>query len=483
MALKDLIAHSPRRRRVLQALATGTAAVALSPLERLAADETSSSLEEATKQNSSRPIRAAQISERQSGAQQAPARLRKNGLVYRRLGRTGLYISEIVLGGSPFPDWSLFRELVDRGINYLDTSDSYENGNSDRLIGRLFREIGRDKVYVHARFHLSPRSTTASIVASAEASLKRLGTDYVDVFGIHGVERPEGLTDPRVNEAFTKLKAQGKFRFRGATCHANQHAVVPRAVESGLYDMIQFGYNIFDIQETEKDVRTYGDYLGESGARKLIDLAHARDVGVIAMKVLKVGGRRQDLARYKTAGVSVQQAMLKWALENEKIAAVVTEIMNRGEMEEDLGVIGEPLKRDERAALFALAAAKARVTCRFCGLCRSACPAGIPVPDIMRALLYAEGHGKGVRARTVYAEAMASAANPADAWRTREVAGTADPTLSTDENGNARTKAGAPRRLIGEACASCGPRPACELACPYGRPVRADVGRAARLLA
>jgi aryl-alcohol dehydrogenase-like predicted oxidoreductase len=265
--------------------------------------------------------------------------MQKNGMNCRRLGRTNFSISEIVLGGSPLPDYTLLREIIDRGVNYIDTSENYENGNSERKVGRLFKEVGRDKLFVHTRFHLRGPWTTESIIASVERSLQRLGTDFIDILGIHGVEDPLHLTDERVLEAFEKLHERGKFRYRGMTCHANHQAVGSRAIECGLYDMVQVGYNVFDIPETERAVRTYSDYLGESGLRKLIDSAHTRDIGFIAMKVLKVGERRQDLTKYKTEGLTDFQAMLKWALEYEKLSAVVTEILNRREMEEDLGVI------------------------------------------------------------------------------------------------------------------------------------------------
>ena len=94
-------------------------------------------------------------------------------------------------------------------------------------------------------------------------------------------------------------------------------------------------------REGHPDIR---DYLGESGIRKLIDLAYGKDVGVIAMKVLKVGGRRQDLAARKDGGAALFQAMLKWALENVKLAAVVTEVLNESQMEQDLAVVGRPLR-------------------------------------------------------------------------------------------------------------------------------------------
>jgi predicted aldo/keto reductase-like oxidoreductase len=291
MSIKDLIEHDPGRRSFLKTLAAGTAAaVAGRGLPALGQEPAAPAL--------------------------AAGKVVRDGMVYRRLGRTGLHISEIALGGSPLPDERLLFRLIERGVNYLDVSESYENGNVERLAGRALKTFGRDRIMIHTRFHLRERSTEDGVIASVEASLRRLGTDHVEVLGIHGVEDPKDLTDGRVLGAFEKLKAQGKFLFRGVTCHVNQHAVIPEAVAGGLYDMVQIGYNVFDIQETEKDVRVYGDYLGESGIRRLIDLAAGKDVGVTAMKVLKVGGRRQDLA----GGATLFQAMLKWALADDRVA-------------------------------------------------------------------------------------------------------------------------------------------------------------------
>ncbi|MGZ5495488.1 MAG: aldo/keto reductase, partial [Candidatus Aminicenantales bacterium] len=64
----------------------------------------------------------------------------KAGMAYRRLGRTGLLVSEISLGSSPLPDPDLLRAIVDRGVNYIDTSHNYDNGNAERQIGRLIKD-------------------------------------------------------------------------------------------------------------------------------------------------------------------------------------------------------------------------------------------------------------------------------------------------------------------------------------------------------
>jgi predicted aldo/keto reductase-like oxidoreductase len=423
MAVKDLLDHSPKRRVLLQRLAAGASA-------SLALHAPGASL-------GASPDDTARA---EGKIQAAPSRRREGDMVYRRLGRTNLWISEISLGGSPLPDERLLFGLLDRGVNYIDMSDSYENGNAERKTGRAVKRFGRDKIHIHTRFHLQGPWTEASIIASVEGSMRRLAVDNVDILGIHGVEKPEHLTDDRILGAFEKLKTRGIYRFRGLTCHVNSHAVIPRAVESGLYDMVQIGYNVFDIQETEKNVQTYSDYLGESGIRKLIDLCRTRDIGVTAMKVLKIGGRRQTLTADQTAG-GLFPAMLKWALENDHVASVVTEILNEEQMEQDLGAVGKSLTVAERRRLYEHVAVNTRDYCHFCGSCEVACPAGMPTARMSRSLVYLESYGKPDRAVEEYRGALGE--------------GTSAPV-----------------------CADCG---ACERACPYGLPVRARTRRAKAL--
>ena len=336
--------------------------------------------------------------------QENSGRVKKGGMFYRRLGRTGLQISEISLGGSPIPDWAILTQVVERGVNYIDTSHSYSNGNSERTIGRLFKEMGRDNIYVGTKFHTRRNWSEETILKSVEASLKRLQTDYIDVLLIHGVEDEAVLTDERVLSAYDKMKKQGKFRYTGISCHANHHKVVKKAIECGHYDMVQLGYNVFDLENTdeEKDIETYDDYLGASGIARLISLSRTKDVGVIAMKVLKVAGRRQKLDEYAIDGNSLFQIMLKWALTNTNIASVVTEMLTFTQMEEDLAVVHQALTAREKKTLYRYVAANSGKVCHMCGRCESHCPEGVKTTTIQRYLAYFEGYEKKQSARRNY---------------------------------------------------------------------------------
>jgi predicted aldo/keto reductase-like oxidoreductase len=375
------------------------------------------------------------------GPQEREWRRKKGEMHYRRLGRTDLFISEISLGGSPLPDWSLCLEIIDRGVNYIDTSESYSNGNSERQIGRLFKEVGRDKFFVGTKFHLRYGWSRDSILRSVETSLKRLQTETIDVLLIHGAAREEDLRDERVLGAFEQLKKEGKFRFNGLSCHANHFRVVKTAVDSGKYDMVQLGYNVYDLIEPETSGLSAGGEETDSRVRNLIRYAAARDVGIIAMKTLKTG-RSRNLDKYRTGETSVHQAMLKWALENRRVSAVVTEMLNRDQMEDDLGAAGKILAEEERASLHRLVAETSRDYCHMCGRCQSRCPSGIATPDILRLLAYAENYGRSRRAKTEYGSL--------------------------------------PARQTAVSCLNCA---RCESACPYEVQVRARIRRAHDILA
>ncbi len=332
-------------------------------------------------------------------------RVKKGQMYYRRLGRTDLYISEISLGGSPLPEWPILVQAVEKGVNYIDTSHSYQNGNSERLIGRLFTELGREKVYVGTKFHVRKNWSEESIIKSVEGSLGRLQTDTIDVLHIHGAGTEEILTDERVLSAYDKLKKEGKCRFTGISCHTNHHNVVKKAIECGHYDVIQLGYNVFDItkSEAENEIETHADYLGASGIRHLLTLAKGQDVGILAMKVLKVGGKRQDLGKYKTEGQSIFQMMIKWALENPNIASVNTEMLTYEQLKEDLSVVDQKLSAKQRTTLYRHVAENAKDYCHMCGTCQSNCPSGIRTTEILRYLAYFEGYQKHARAKEAYA--------------------------------------------------------------------------------
>ncbi|MCU0310621.1 MAG: aldo/keto reductase [Acidimicrobiales bacterium] len=149
---------------------------------------------------------------------------------YRRLGRTGLEVSPLCLGAMMFGAWgnpdhddsiAVVHAALDAGINFIDTADVYSAGESEEIVGRAIAGR-RDEVVLATKFYApmgeGPNRSGASrywIMKEVESSLRRLGTDHIDLYQVH---RP----DPRLDVeetlgALTDLVRQGKVRYIGSS--------------------------------------------------------------------------------------------------------------------------------------------------------------------------------------------------------------------------------------------------------------------------
>lgn len=192
-----------------------------------------------------------------------------------RLGRTGLFVSRIGFGGIPIQRLSeseaiaVVRGCLDLGVTFVDTAHGYTT--SEERIGKAI--VGRRESLVIAT--KTPARDRAGARGHLEESLRRLGTDYLDVYQLHGVNTPEiweKVTGPDgAMETLAQAKAQGLIRCIGASSHSLELA--RRIVGSGLFDTIQYPFN-FIADEPERD---------------LLPLVRQHDVGFIAMKPMGGG--------------------------------------------------------------------------------------------------------------------------------------------------------------------------------------------------
>ncbi|HEY3397364.1 MAG TPA: aldo/keto reductase [Armatimonadota bacterium] len=153
---------------------------------------------------------------------------------YRLLGRTGMKVSELCLGCMMFgaqADEEASNRILDRaleaGINFLDTADVYSHGVSEEILGRALQRIGRrDEVVLATKFHGSMNESDPNgggnsrkhILAACEASLRRLQTDYLDLYQVH---RPESQTPAdETLGALDDLVRAGKVRYLGTSTYA-----------------------------------------------------------------------------------------------------------------------------------------------------------------------------------------------------------------------------------------------------------------------
>ncbi len=153
------------------------------------------------------------------------------GMDYRTLGRTGTKVTPLCLGAMMFGAWGnpdhdesirIIHRALDAGINFIDTADVYSRGESEEIVGKALAGGRRDDVVLATKVHFAmgdDRNQSGNsrrwIVKEVEASLKRLNTDWIDLYQIH---RPEADTD--IDEtlgALTDLVRAGKVRYIGSS--------------------------------------------------------------------------------------------------------------------------------------------------------------------------------------------------------------------------------------------------------------------------
>ena len=152
---------------------------------------------------------------------------------YRNLGRTGLKVSPLCLGTMMFGAWGnrdhdasirIIHAALDRGINFVDTSNNYSNGESETIVGKALAGGRRDHVVLATKFHGTmgddPNQAGNSrrwIFKEVEASLKRLQTDWIDLYQVH---RWDPWTDhDETLSALSDLVSQGKVRYIGSSTY------------------------------------------------------------------------------------------------------------------------------------------------------------------------------------------------------------------------------------------------------------------------
>jgi len=179
---------------------------------------------------------------------------------YVTLGRTGLTVSVAGLGCGGFSRLglgtgkskaeavALVRQALDLGVNLLDTAAMY---GTEAVVGEAIKSIPRESVVVATKAwvpHGEGRRAAERAVASLDQSLRRLDTDYVDIFQLHGV-MPEAYAEARevIAPALLQEQAKGKLRHLGVTETASgdtEHEMLRRAVEDEVWDTVMVAFHM-----------------------------------------------------------------------------------------------------------------------------------------------------------------------------------------------------------------------------------------------
>lgn len=312
----------------------------------------------------------------------------------RLLGKTGIRVTPLGFGCMTTSDPTVIERAADTGINYFDTARSYQAGNNERMVGAALGSR-RLKLVISSK---TPAKTKQEALADLETSLRELRTDYLDIWYLHNRSTPEELNDG-LFEAQEAAKKAGKIRFAGVSTHLNMHEMLPYLVKKGRTDVVLTTYNFTLKPEVTRAV----------------DAARAAGMGIVAMKVLAGGfsriqrgdrlyGVKPDAltSTFKQEGAFL--AAIKWVLKNRSVDTGIVCMTDFDQLDENLRALTERYGPKDEKLLAAQLAMISPLYCRSCGSCSGQCPKGMPVPDVLRILSYAEGYGQFALARERFLE-------------------------------------------------------------------------------
>jgi len=314
----------------------------------------------------------------------------------RKFGATGVEVPILALGGIfDIPTNQLVLEKAfDYGVRYWDTAYSYGGGRSEAGMGIYFERHPerREEIFLVTKTGArNPQEMTAQL----EESLRRLQTDYVDLYFLHGVSDPQAFTD-EIRTWAEKTKKAGKIKFFGFSTHSNMEECVAAAAKLGWIDGIMLTYN-YRIMNTDR-------------MKAAIESAAKAGIGLTAMKTQARPARRgesqeQDreanaqeamVAHFTARGFTPEQAKMKIVWETKEIASICSAMYTVTVLQANVmaALDRKELTEADRSVLFAEAAETCSGYCAGCSrICEGAIGYKVPVSTMMRGLMYRNSYG------------------------------------------------------------------------------------------
>ena len=315
----------------------------------------------------------------------------------RVLGRTGEKIPILCMGGSlpldPRFDPKL-AECVKYGINYFDQADCYSGGEGEPALGAFHTRANlRSKIWITTK---SDEADPVGFEKTFHQSLEKLKTDYIDMYFLHGLRKPEHINDD-LKVVVERLRKEKKLRFFGFSCHDGTVVeLLELAAKTPWIDAVMFRYNF--------------QQYGNDALNHAIDAAHKAGVGLIAMKTQ--GSAVSFQAQWKkfeqTGKWNKYQAVMKAVWADERISGAVSDMDNLDKLRENIAAALDKTKltQAEVEALYKYAAATRSVTCDGCDhLCSAglgAAAAGLQIGPTLRYLMYHDVYGKSELAKDLF---------------------------------------------------------------------------------
>jgi predicted aldo/keto reductase-like oxidoreductase len=305
-------------------------------------------------------------------------------LPVRILGKTGIKTPLISMGAADATESSFVRAAYEAGIKLFFSATYYGEGKNEKLVGDGLKGLPRDSFVIGTAVPpdgFDNRTGTFKQGFNADAyvnkaleSLKRFGLDYVDFFLFPYAGKRETVLNEGVLKALGQLKKQGKTRFIGIASHSDTEEALKAATEAGVYDVAMIGYN-FKTQNLDS-------------MNAAIAIAAKAGMGIVAMKTTA------GVSRDKKGPALNSDAALKWVLQNENIASIVSGMSSLEQLRKNLTMIKNLKMSDQELKDLNLAAidSETGLYCQQCRKCIPQCPYNLDIPTIMRSYMYAYGY-------------------------------------------------------------------------------------------
>ena len=319
----------------------------------------------------------------------------QEGIIYRTLGKTGMKVPVISFGVMRADNPNLCKAAYEKGIKLFDTANGYQNGNNETMLGNLLKDYPRNSFFLATKVKPigtdklgkpSDQTTAEDFLAKFNTSLTRLKLDYVDILYVHDVRSPEMLEYKPIVNAVKKLKKEGKIRLMGFSTHINESVVIDAAASLDTWDVIITSYNF---------KQTYINELNSA-----VKKANNAGIGIVAMKTLAGGG---FLDKEKTKPIN-STAALKWVLSNPDVHTTIPGMTDFDQLDLNVKLLSDISITDSEKKDLILARSETGLYCTGCAKCLSACPLNLPVPDLMRAYMYAYGYSNPAMAYSLLGE-------------------------------------------------------------------------------
>ena len=299
----------------------------------------------------------------------------------RALGRTGLEVTEIGMGGIPIINVpferavKVVRRAYDLGINYFDNARAYRD--SESKMGKALRRVRKHCIIATKTHHRTAKEAWEDL----ETSLRELKTDYIDIWQLHDVSTSsawEQVMAPKgALEAAKKAQRKGYVRFIGFSGHNLEN--LDKAVECGEFDTILLVYN-----------------LAVNDTAPIIQKAHERGIGIAVMKPLS-GGIFFSLTKDKGADQITPWTAWRFVLSNEGISVALCGAKRIKDLQDAIRASRRvqkegPMPPEEARRWVRIAQSLGEDVCRGCNYCALVCPEGINIPVIMQLLDHAKAY-------------------------------------------------------------------------------------------